>query len=126
MKQAYISALLEMLSSSTDSSVVIKQFHSLLQRKGHAQLFGPVLRGVLRIIEARKGTSTTVAVASVNAFSAQQSAIETALKQLGATGKPTISIDSSLIGGYVVTHNNIVIDASYKTKLLTLYRSLTS
>lgn len=126
MKDHYIHAVLEMLENGADVHTVLSGLSATLQKKGHTRLHGAVLRGVLRILESKRGTrGATVTVARESAVSEKKHAIEQALAQLGASSDYRVVVDPSIIGGTIVEHNNVLIDTSYKTRLVKLYRSIT-
>jgi len=124
MKEIYTTALLQLLTSKSDTSDVLEGFKRTLQKRGHGVLYGPVLRKVLRVLKA-KCPNTQITLASENELTKQKADIETALRQLGATAEPAVVIDDTIIGGYVAEHNHYRLDNSYKSKLLALYRSIT-
>jgi len=126
MKNHYIQAVVEMIEEGTDISSVLSGLSNTLKKKGHMRLHGSVLRGVVRILGSKNNTGgTKVTVVSVEALESQKEAIQSALTKLNAEGETTTIIDPTIIGGIIVGHDNVVIDASYKSKLTKLYRTLT-
>ncbi len=123
MKDTYTKALLQ-LWSEDDASSVLPGFKKVLKNRGHEQLFVPVLRSVLRELEARRPT-TSVVVGSEADSKNFEAEIKNTLKDLGSDTTPDFIVDESLIGGYVAEHDHVRTDASYKTKLVSLYRSFT-
>jgi len=125
MKQQYITAVLEMLKSGKESGEVLSGLKETLKKRGHLALEASILNGVLRVIEAKNLSSVTVTVANEASFEAQSTVIKVALKELGAEAASSVKIDETIIGGFIAETKNIRHDASYKTKLVNLYRSLT-
>lgn len=125
MKQNYITAVLEELKAGKQIDSIIAGLKATLQKRGHGSLLPAVLRGVLRVLEADRKSVSSVTVASSQAFAAQANEINTALAALHAEGTPQIHVDKTIIGGFITEANAQRIDNSYKTKLVTLYRSLT-
>lgn len=124
MKQAYITALLDSLRTTTDVDGTLSRTYSVLQKRGHIRLWPAILRGVLRELEAH--TQADVAHVYVAKSTADVTAeIKQALASLGATDTYEQHIDDTLIGGYVVTYKDKILDASYKRKLVELYRRIT-
>lgn len=125
MKQHYITAVLEELQAGTDPDVVLSGLKKTLERKGHTRLYAPVLRRVVRVLEAGSRESISVTVARAGDYEVHKAAIQAALQKLGVNDEPSIQTDSTIVGGFVAEANSTRIDASYKSKLVTLYRSLT-
>lgn len=125
MKEQYINAVLEMLKTGKESEVVLSGLKDTLNKRGHLSLEASILASVLRVIEAKSIDETVVTVASKESYNQQAAAIAAALKNLKANIESTIKIDPTVIGGFIAEANNTRHDASYKTKLISLYRSLT-
>ena len=125
MKDTYVTAVLEMIAEGVNPEVVLSGLQTSLKEHGHDRLYATVLRGVLRVLSAGSAETALVTVAAENDVEKHQAAINASLKDLATDAVPTIAIDESLIGGYVAEANNQRIDASYKTKLVSLYRNLT-
>ncbi len=126
MKDHYIQAVIESIREGKDQDVVISSLARVLEVKGHQSLFGSVLKGVLRVIEAE--ASRTGAVVKVARLADEQkhvTSIKAALKSMGAEDSYLTQEDATLIGGFVAEVNNTVHDASHKTALVNLYRKLT-
>lgn len=125
MKDTYTQALLELLKTTEDSSAVISGFSKTLSARGHERLFATVLKGVLRILESERPVTSVVAGSEAEAKK-HSAAIKAALKEFDAPTEVSVATDDTLIGGFIVEHNHQRLDQSYKTKLVELYRSLTS
>ena len=125
MKAQYINALLQMLKEGKDPKVVLNGCKTTLKNRGHEALEVSVLRGVLRVIEAKSIDESIVTVVSKEQYEKQAAAIAAALKVLDAKSDPAIKVDNTIIGGFIAEANNSRHDASYKTKLVNLYRTLT-
>jgi len=126
MKETYVQAVLEMIHEGADSAVVLDGLRSTLAARGHDQLYGDILRTVLRKIEAEKAQNPTVYVAKAADMETHASAIADALKTLGVADSDAVTtVDATLVGGFVAEAANTRIDQSYKTKLVSLYRSIT-
>jgi len=125
MKDSYITAVLEELKAGHDPSKVLAGLKNTLAKKGHDRLYAAILRGVARVLEAGSAESVVVTTVSEADYKAHKDAITAALKTLDADTEPKVQIDETIVGGFVAEANNKRIDASYKSKLVTLYRSLT-
>lgn len=126
MKQQYINALLQMLKEGKDPTEILNGFKITLKNRGHEALEASVLRGVLRVIEVKSIDGAVVTVTSIESYEKQAAAIAAALTDLKASSEPQVIVDETIIGGFIAEANNVRHDASYKSKLLNLYRSLTS
>ena len=126
MKNHYITATLELIYTGKDINEVLEGLKKAQAARGHDRLFVPVLRGVLRTLSSEKaGQDALVVVSAETDYQTQVEAIKTALSDLGATSEPVVKVDPTLVGGFVAEANYQQINASYKQKLVTLYRSLT-
>ncbi len=126
MKDHYIQAVLESIREGKELDVVIASLARVLAVKGHQSLFGSVLKGVLRVIEAEASrTGAVVTVAKLADEQKHVAAIKVALEKMGTNSSYTTEVDDTLIGGFIAEVNNTVHDASHKTALVNLYRNLT-
>lgn len=126
MKDTYTQALLDLLTPDADASAVIKGFKETLKERGHERLFETVLKNVLRVLEAER-PSTVVTVANQKDVEKYAAEIKAALSELSAGDQePLVKVDDTIIGGYLVENNRRRFDASFKSKLVDLYRSITT
>lgn len=120
----YINAVLSILSEGGEFDDVIKKLKQTLEVKGHQKLYRSILLGLLkkseRAVYANVATVTTAREKDIGSLKEQ---IEKSLKSLNTTEFES-RVDQSLVGGYVVEHDNKLIDNSYKSRLVALYRSL--
>ena len=124
MQRAYVTAFIEVLKP-TDVETALAGLRTVLSERGHERLLAPVLRAVVRELEATRPT-TIVTIAKQADEARQEERLKNLLSELGATEHPTIVVDDTLIGGMIVEHNHVRVDESYKRALVTLYRSLTA
>ncbi len=125
MKENYITAVLEELQAGKDTAEVLKGLQQTLESKGHNRLYGAILRGVLRVLEARGTSVATVTVVNEASYEKQKDAITAALNELGVVGNPEVITDATIIGGFIAEGENKRLDKSYKSRLVSLYRNLT-
>jgi F0F1-type ATP synthase delta subunit len=96
-----------------------KSIVTLLKTKGALALLPRVVGSLSRIAE-KTSSGEVVVVAHINAKKNALAAAET----LGINSKEVIvRTDDTLIGGYIVSKKGVQIDASYKSALLSVYRS---
>ena len=125
MQKHYIQAVLEMIHAGKSPDEVLRGLDRVLVAKGHQSLKPAVLSGVVRILEAESDrTTTTVTVARASDTEKYATAIASALVEMKADTKYIVKEDDTLIGGFIAEIKNTVHDASYKTALVKLYRTL--
>lgn len=125
MKQNYITAVLEKIQNGDEPADIFSGLKKTLKKHGHERLYASILSGVARVLESSSTDTTVITVANTEAYTKQKNAIEKALKDLNTTTEPKVVFDEKIVGGFVAEANNMRLDKSYKTKLVTLYRSLT-
>ena len=127
MKKLYIKAVLELLLEGYELKEVLNNLEATLVKRGHQKIRLSVLEGVARELELREGKAhSRITVADQKDAEELSSAIAASLKAIG--GDPTtavVRVDKTITGGYIAHHEGQTIDASYKTKLLKLYRTIT-
>jgi F0F1-type ATP synthase delta subunit len=127
MKNHYIQATLDLILSGKNPDEVILGLKKTLEAKGYTRLYPSVLRGVLRILETKKDTvGAVVTVASQSDVEKYKTVINSALEKLTGSEDFSTHVDQTIIGGVVISDGKTVIDKSFKTTLLNLYRSITS
>lgn len=120
----YIAATVSLLNDGKEVDGVMKNLKRVLHDRGHEKLYPRVLRGLQRATERKlQSDLPVVLVAREKDLEKLKSEIEAHLKEFDAT-KYEPETDTTLIGGYVIEHNHKIIDNSYKSRLVTLYRSL--
>ncbi len=128
MKNHYIQAVVELIESGADLQNILKGLQKTMQAKGHTRLYGPVLRGVLRILQTKTDRNTpVVTLARESDVTKYTDVIQKTLEDVGRDKKSDFSttIDPTIIGGVTVTTGTTVVDKSYKRLLTRLYRSAT-
>lgn len=125
MKKHYIQAVLEMIRTGQTPEVIISGLKAVLAQKGHQSLFAPVLLGVLRVLESEtERLLPSIVVAKESDIEKHQVAIKTALAAIGTDEEYVVTVDDTIIGGFIASVGNTVHDQSYKTKLVDLYRNI--
>lgn len=128
MKKYYIKAVVELLLQCKDVDVVLANLKKTLTYKGHLSIHLHILQGVLiELAKSQNESSSTLCIANKRDLQKYKDAIEASLVTLGGdTKNAQVSIDETLIGGYVASHNGKLINKSHKQKLVALYRSITT
>ena len=115
------------LGSGSTVETVLGNLRTVMEKRGHAKALATVLRAVIRELE--QGTTesvVTVTVAREADVTALKADIKSALVSLGADGTHATIVDDTIIGGLIATYNHRQIDQSYRSKLVTLYQSITN
>jgi F0F1-type ATP synthase delta subunit len=120
----YIQATSSLLSDGKEFNDVIKRLKTVLDEKGHQKLFRSILLGLQRKTERTISDNVaTVSVARKKDLKDLKDKINNSLSEIEAKDFQA-SVDETIIGGFVVEHDNKIIDKSYKSRLVALYRSL--
>lgn len=121
-KEQYVKALLELLETEANTANVLKQLKLVMERRGHTRLLVPVLREVTRILSA----STRADVPRLTlADQADEKHYHKEIEKLVGDKTARTKIDPTIIGGFILDQDHQRLDKSYKSKLLSWYRSAT-
>lgn len=122
----YTTAVCELVDSGKKLDDVLYGLRATLARHMRSSLYPAILRDLQKhFLRQKLRETTTVIVAREQDIKKFESDIAKAVKEIG--GKVTHTrIDPHIVGGYITESHGKHIDASYKKRLLTLYRSLTS
>jgi F0F1-type ATP synthase delta subunit len=124
MAEAYAQILLS-LEGDPARERLLSGFFEAVARRGHCELLPAILRAYERKIgERRKLLHPRVTIARERDRERFAAQISEALASLAAHGEPEVQVDDALIGGYRVEAGHQRIDASYRRKLLDLYRAI--
>lgn len=122
----YINAAYDILKKEQDTDAVLGSLKKYLESRGLMKLYPSVLRGLIERSErAQKHEGVHVIVARESDAQMHKNAIAAHLDSLSLPAAYDISIDETLIGGYILKTKNTRVDQSYKHKLLQAYRALT-
>jgi F0F1-type ATP synthase delta subunit len=108
------------LSRDVKGANVVGDVVAFLKKKGATALLPRVISNLSRMME-KETAGEVVVVANAEAKKEALAAAES----LGIDAKSAkVTTDDSLIGGYIVSKKGTQIDASYKSALLSVYRSV--
>ena len=108
------------LSTKEGSNDVVSDTLAYLKKHGALALLPRVVSSLSRMVEKEKSASE-VRIANTNAKKDALAAAET----LGIdTARAKVVVDDTLIGGFTVAKKGMQIDTSYKSALLSVYRSV--
>jgi F0F1-type ATP synthase delta subunit len=132
MKKAdlYAHAFLQSVAAAT-ADVAITRLASLtdlVEKKEGAPFMAKVRRAIHRALDKKERAITAhITLANQKELSTHADAIARVLAECSATHAPQkVVIDPTLISGFTVFYNGVVVDHSAKRTLLSLYSSLTA
>lgn len=128
MEEAYAQALWKMIEGGMVPKKAVQSIHQSLTVRGRTSLMHGIARAFERLAARKRQTdSVTLSVAREKDERFAHRSAKQALESLGVTSPDvTISVDDSLIGGWRIEGKEILIDASFKKQLLTVYNRATS
>ena len=127
MRNTYTASVVELLLSGKDVEHVLQNLKKVLVKRGHEKLLPKILKDVAARLEANHDEQVpTVSVREASDLETFEEYIEEALRELKASEVPKITIDTTLVGGFVAEHAHKRVDKSYKEALLSLYRKVTN
>ena len=127
MEQSYAQALLILIQKGERPAEAVRKLKSALEEKGRASLLPKIARAFARLAAHRDiAERLTLSVA-------RQEDLKTALKEaesLLAEHRITDvdldeAVDESLIGGWRLEGHGLLVDRSWKSKLLSMYNRAT-
>jgi len=127
MQDAYAQALWKMVEDGMDYRKAVTALRGMLQANGRISLLPRIARAFERIAEREaKRTDVVLSVAHEKDERRAKSEAKEALAELKAAGDVRETrVDPTLIGGWRLEGNGILVDASYKKQLLDLYNAAT-
>ncbi len=128
MEKHYITAVVSLLLQGSDVDVVLGNLKTVLVKNGHEQLHTRILKGAERELLHREALhSSSIVVAKETDLRKLRSALSAALGTLGGNAEEAaVTVDPSIIGGFIAAHDGKLINRSYKERLVSLYQSITT
>jgi F0F1-type ATP synthase delta subunit len=126
MVKDYTRAIIDLLATGEKTDQVLSRLDGVLKRRGHSKLKAAILKGVFKELSNRLEKESLV-IAVVHEEDAKSALVEE-LRQLLSVGEnkdKIVEIDKTMIGGARLRYRHNEVDASYKSKLVTLYQSIT-
>lgn len=125
MKENYIKGIIGLLTEGKDPDVVLRGLRTTLASRGHEALLPGILQGVLSTLEEQKeGTLPRVTVGRAADAEKLKAAIVDSLHSLGAAEAFETQVDETIVGGFIAHHDHQIVDKSYKSALVSLYRNI--
>lgn len=126
LETAYATAVYELVQKGEKLPDVLSRLEVVLTERGHVKLTEKIYKALLQYAEQKEHETTPVVTVAKKADSAAlEKEIATALTTLSAVGAPHVVEDEAITGGFITYYAGNQIDASYKTKLLSLYNHIT-
>lgn len=127
MEATYAQALWTAIKRGTESSKAVAQLNTVLVAQGRETLWPKIAFAFKRIAEREMDkTKLRLSVADkAHESQALKSSLEAVAKLNLNTKDVSVHVDDSLIGGWRIEGQEILIDASYKKDLLTIYQTAT-
>ena len=127
MKKQYIKAIVDLLLQGRDIDAVLSNLNKVLHKRGHERLHAQILKGIVTELKQQEKTlASSVVVANEADVESFKSTIADALQKLGGSmDQAHVTVDQTLIGGFIASNEGKLINRSYKEKLVSLYRSIT-
>lgn len=97
-------------------------FLELLKNEGKLKALPAILKELQRLDEQEQAQAPTLYVASKKAETRAKRELKEALEEKST---PTVATDETLIGGWRFVGGDTLVDRSYKTALIKLYRNIT-
>ncbi len=130
MKQDYIAAVLSVLqkdpTNAKHAEQVIDGLKKTLAARHHEKLLPAILRGVVRELPRMSHSGVVLTIKDSAALKENQKAVADLLKKYEVGAEPAVQTDPTIIGGFKLKIADTLIDNTYKTKLLNLYRRITA
>lgn len=123
MEQQYATALWRMVEGGMTPSKAVSALRELLEREGRSELLPRIGKALARIAEREaRRSQLTVTVASEKDSRHAHTEAHKALKEMGIEEKDLKTlVDDTVIGGWRLEGRGVLIDNTYKQKLLSLY-----
>jgi F0F1-type ATP synthase delta subunit len=128
MEEAYAQALWKMVKEGMAPSKAVHALSELLKSHGRLALMPRIGKAFARIAERQLQKETmTLTVAREKDERAAKAAAKEVLAELKLEAKEvSVKVDDSLIGGWRLEGKEVLVDRSYKTRLLGVFNKTVS
>lgn len=120
LADAYAQGLHRAVTNGTAAGKATDALVAVLKHEGKLALLPGIKRAYERLIYKTTQSTPTLTIAHAHDEAASKKAIGEAAHHA------TVTIDTTLIGGFVFRNGSTRIDRSYKSALVSMYRSITS
>lgn len=127
METTYAQALWQLIQKGTAPKKAVDQLYENLKTRGRSALMPRIARAFARIAERDMGKNgITLTVAREKDERSAKSAVKDVLADMNASTKDvSVKVDESLIGGWRLEGREMLVDASWKKSLLSIYNRAT-
>ncbi|MDP2648574.1 MAG: F0F1 ATP synthase subunit delta [Patescibacteria group bacterium] len=127
MEESYAQALWHMIEKGMTPKEAVQRMHSLLVSRGREGLMPRIARALKRLAEQKRAArSITLSVAREGDLRHAHREAKDVLSKMGAQSSDvTEAVDSSLTGGWRMEGRETLVDASFKSQLISLYNLIT-
>ncbi len=123
MENAYAQALYEAIRAGTEPKAAIERLVSQLGREKREELLPRIAKAFSRVAQ-RESAKDRTALYVAKAHDAEK-AIDAAGRH-AKVEKRDVHVDETLIGGWRLEHQDMLVDASYKKHLLDIFNRVTA
>ncbi len=119
MHKEYAHALYQaIIKEGADTQKVFDTFIARLKREGKMKALPMIKSELIRIYTSKQSSTPTLFVASENDIEKYKQEVP------ASNDTPKIRVESNIIGGWIYTDTNKIIDASYRGSLISLYKKI--
>lgn len=120
----YVEATYKVLTENGDTKHVLGSLSSYLKKRGLLKLYPAILRGLeAKVVRKEKNLVPRITVAREKDLERHKAEIQT---YTGEDSTPQVTIDPTIIGGFIIKTKGTYIDQSHKSKLLQAYHRVTN
>jgi F0F1-type ATP synthase delta subunit len=126
MEKAYAQALWKLVENGMAPGKAVRSIHAQLQSRGRTPLMPRIARAFKRLAERESRKNDMVlSVAREKDERRARSEAKAFLAGRGITADMNIRIDDSVIGGWRLEGRGLLVDNTYRNRLLTIYKRAT-
>ena len=115
----YAQTLVHMQNTNPDN-FSFEKFIGLLKEKNHYKMLPAILEQVQNIQSQKGADKTTLVVRDASAVSEMQSQLDLYKEEFGTEYE--VVEDKNIVGGFILKNKTNMLDQSYRTRLLTMYK----
>jgi len=121
----YAEALVDTLNQGVSVDVALANTKKYLAKRGHERILPSILKETVVKLESNE-TANQILVTVAKAGLEEASEVKALLANYPEASGRKVTLDETLVAGAVVTYKHQRLDASAKTKLINLYRRVTT
>lgn len=128
LEHDYARAIVALQEEGKSDAEIASGLSRILTARGHERLVPRIERALVSLeIRNKKKNTRTMRISKVEDAQTFAKDISQAMSSLraGAEEYETV-VDDRIVGGFILTNGTTMIDASYRTALVSLYRAITA